>query len=108
MIRRPPRSTLFPYTTLFRSVVGSFAPSTTTLQSMVRALVSRVMTPPNAAGTSQSHGIVQISVLAIARPPPPPPLPHGLAGRGVGEQRGHGGAPRVPDAPRRAPHRCDP
>src|SRR2546430_7660145 len=24
MIRRPPRSTLFPYTTLFRSVVGRF------------------------------------------------------------------------------------
>src|SRR3712207_9020772 len=26
MIRRPPRSTLFPYTTLFRSAVGSRAP----------------------------------------------------------------------------------
>src|SRR2546425_7975113 len=25
MIRRPPRSTLFPYTTLFRSLVGLFA-----------------------------------------------------------------------------------
>src|SRR3712207_9496769 len=25
MIRRPPRSTLFPYTTLFRSEVGSYA-----------------------------------------------------------------------------------
>src|SRR2546422_5616331 len=25
MIRRPPRSTLFPYTTLFRSIVGSLA-----------------------------------------------------------------------------------
>src|SRR3712207_8159058 len=25
MIRRPPRSTLFPYTTLFRSCIGSFA-----------------------------------------------------------------------------------
>src|SRR5438445_6127215 len=24
MIRRPPRSTLFPYTTLFRSITGSF------------------------------------------------------------------------------------
>src|SRR5256885_6955857 len=27
MIRRPPRSTLFPYTTLFRSLVGQGAPS---------------------------------------------------------------------------------
>src|SRR3712207_7015743 len=26
MIRRPPRSTLFPYTTLFRSVYGSLSP----------------------------------------------------------------------------------
>src|SRR3712207_7377807 len=26
MIRRPPRSTLFPYTTLFRSCRGAFAP----------------------------------------------------------------------------------
>src|SRR2546422_8408002 len=26
MIRRPPRSTLFPYTTLFRSLVGKVAP----------------------------------------------------------------------------------
>src|SRR5256885_13266504 len=26
MIRRPPRSTLFPYTTLFRSQVAAFAP----------------------------------------------------------------------------------
>src|SRR2546427_5311249 len=26
MIRRPPRSTLFPYTTLFRSVVGGHGP----------------------------------------------------------------------------------
>src|SRR2546427_5966251 len=28
MIRRPPRSTLFPYTTLFRSEVGSLPPQT--------------------------------------------------------------------------------
>src|SRR5690349_22815817 len=27
MLRRPPRSTLFPYTTLFRSAVGSESPS---------------------------------------------------------------------------------
>src|SRR5262245_65617531 len=27
MIRRPPRSTLFPYTTLFRSVVGGHRPA---------------------------------------------------------------------------------
>src|SRR5687768_17726304 len=30
MIRRPPRSTLFPYTTLFRSTSGAFESSVTT------------------------------------------------------------------------------
>src|SRR5207248_6844317 len=49
-------------------VVGSFAPSTTTLQSIVCAFVSLVMTPPRAAGTSQSHGTVQSSWFVIARP----------------------------------------
>src|SRR3989454_11755289 len=29
MIRRPPRSTLFPYTTLFRSLLGPFCPHVT-------------------------------------------------------------------------------
>src|SRR2546426_3202550 len=31
MIRRPPRSTLFPYTTLFRSSIASGSPSSTPL-----------------------------------------------------------------------------
>src|SRR5258707_11391057 len=30
MIRRPPRSTLFPYTTLFRSTAGTWSPAWTT------------------------------------------------------------------------------
>src|SRR2546426_9150346 len=33
MIRRPPRSTLFPYTTLFRSVMGCQAPPGTHLEN---------------------------------------------------------------------------
>src|SRR5438105_12188589 len=41
MIRRPPRSTLFPYTTLFRSLV--------TLQLLVQA-------SPVAAGAAVAHG----------------------------------------------------
>src|SRR2546426_427397 len=31
MIRRPPRSTLFPYTTLFRSTKAAFEPATLTI-----------------------------------------------------------------------------
>src|SRR3712207_7729000 len=53
MIRRPPRSTLFPYTTLFRSDGGAvphpirarpFHPATARTP-LVRALVSRVCAP---------------------------------------------------------------
>src|SRR3712207_7825774 len=35
MIRRPPRSTLFPYTTLFRSQVATSIPSTSHVHSKV-------------------------------------------------------------------------
>src|SRR3712207_8827973 len=40
MIRRPPRSTLFPYTTLFRSSLGHFADHLgSSVRSMVRSRV---------------------------------------------------------------------
>src|SRR3712207_6934482 len=38
MIRRPPRSTLFPYTTLFRSHCGPTGPLTRTLDQFSKAL----------------------------------------------------------------------
>src|SRR2546426_8445267 len=38
MIRRPPRSTLFPYTTLFRSLDLFRAPATTVLEGLVQGL----------------------------------------------------------------------
>src|SRR5258707_13287760 len=44
MIRRPPRSTLFPYTTLFRSRHRSRKPSPVNGRAFRRHLVSRVMT----------------------------------------------------------------
>src|SRR5688572_31813296 len=37
MIRRPPRSTLFPYTTLFRSALRTFTRETVTRSSAARA-----------------------------------------------------------------------
>src|SRR2546427_8284132 len=40
MIRRPPRSTLFPYTTLFRSVVGESGSGKSTLASCLACLES--------------------------------------------------------------------
>src|SRR5256885_7042616 len=44
MIRRPPRSTLFPYTTLFRSVVALGAAVQAALRGRDKALAERVMT----------------------------------------------------------------
>src|SRR5438309_4454012 len=52
MIRRPPRSTLFPYTTLFRSVMAHFRP----LQD--RILVRRIEAEektPGGIGRSEEH-----------------------------------------------------
>src|SRR2546425_6910410 len=44
MIRRPPRSTLFPYTTLFRSAVGQkYAAAFCILQQVVRRLLPVVV-----------------------------------------------------------------
>src|SRR5256886_17209545 len=40
MIRRPPRSTLFPYTTLFRSVTGTYNPYLVALSILVAAFAS--------------------------------------------------------------------
>src|SRR2546422_3450465 len=46
MIRRPPRSTLFPYTTLFRSPISTFIPGQGgQIYSPVAAFVSRASSP---------------------------------------------------------------
>src|SRR3989442_11809673 len=53
MIRRPPRSTLFPYTTLFRSVVHLRD------SQMFRPLVRNQQAP--AAKSAESHGRVRLN-----------------------------------------------
>src|SRR2546427_7898975 len=53
MIRRPPRSTLFPYTTLFRSHRGKPGFSLMDLEETPR-IVSRLQV----AGPSEAHGMV--------------------------------------------------
>src|SRR5438034_2105035 len=45
MIRRPPRFTLFPYTTLFRSVESKLSPATNVEQSFARAQTSSIASP---------------------------------------------------------------
>ena len=67
MIRRPPRSTLFPYTTLFRSVVGTGAKtaSGTWAFSSHRSTTRRRTCPPEVAA---------VGVATAGRPPPSFPL----------------------------------
>src|SRR5690554_7769646 len=50
MIRRPPRSTLFPYTTLFRSIKAELAEHSAGLFERVEALCTAY---PNAVGMTQ-------------------------------------------------------
>src|SRR3712207_8813817 len=61
MIRRPPRSTLFPYTTLFRSETGSFSPGT--VQHMGPVLKLRV--PAFSLPSSQNARSQAFSLQAI-------------------------------------------
>src|SRR5258708_29924174 len=57
MIRRPPRSTLFPYTTLFRSL--SICPARKVCLSMARSYLSvpkpTLSTRPYESGRSEEH-----------------------------------------------------
>src|SRR5258705_9881339 len=64
MIRRPPRSTLFPYTTLFRSTVPEPAPAGETVRAKVGAKVAVTLVAA-VSGTVQDGA-------AVGTPPPPP------------------------------------
>src|SRR2546422_4118242 len=70
MIRRPPRSTLFPYTTLFRSSVPRPTPLGTDRCPSVP--------PPTPSGTDRSPSVLPPTPSV---PPPSPPAPKELADR---------------------------
>src|SRR5260221_14598703 len=67
MIRRPPRSTLFPYTTLFRTIVGDFEPDTC-LPVLKSALAGWKAAKPCARIASPITSLVAGSVQRIATP----------------------------------------
>src|SRR2546422_4763826 len=94
MIRRPPRSTLFPYTTLFRSgAIGLRTVETpdSTLPSALAWIQAfpRRLTVGDRKSTrlNSSHGYISYAVFSLNKktrpppppshpPPPPPPPPH--------------------------------
>src|SRR5438309_2408761 len=62
MIRRPPRSTLFPYTTLFRSLTGTVTPDLTERHlawalARVRHRLDRKSTRLNSSHSSISYAV---------------------------------------------------
>src|SRR5260221_2880695 len=72
MIRRPPRSTLFPYTTLFRSLLSSVRPEIVTVLPLPTSFVSKAPTSQLHISELQSprkhscHPLLETSVAPIA------------------------------------------
>src|SRR2546422_5544185 len=88
MIRRPPRSTLFPYTTLFRSrdqpkpserpeTFDRMLPSVTPGTSVGEASGYSVVVPEDRKSTrlNSSHGYISYAVFCLKKKKPPARLP---------------------------------
>src|SRR5258708_13948408 len=84
MIRRPPRSTLFPYTTLFRSVRGPTCadhPSTDDGDSMHRLIQGHFGSSPSVIADrkstrlNSSHQIISYAVFCLKKKKKQIPIP---------------------------------
>src|SRR2546429_4233805 len=72
MIRRPPRSTLFPYTTLFRSLAGSCAfhssfPVWTLRARIYGSKVPAMNTDRKSTRLNSSHGYISYAVFCLKK-----------------------------------------
>src|SRR5258708_34987703 len=71
MIRRPPRSTLFPYTTLFRSTEAAFAGSAVTAIAATRsatvAAEATAFTDRKSTRLNSSHQIISYAVFCLKK-----------------------------------------
>src|SRR2546421_8713653 len=72
MIRRPPRSTLFPYTTLFRSVFGAVAAllgltSEQTAYVFLLAHVKAVLSDRKSTRLNSSHDQISYAVFCLKK-----------------------------------------
>src|SRR5256714_12937976 len=66
MIRRPPRSTLFPYTTLFRSLLSAFATEEIGIAVIFGAFIMGLVMPRNAGLTEDvTHRVEDFVVILL-------------------------------------------
>src|SRR3989454_10220460 len=101
MIRRPPRSTLFPYTTLFRSI-GSSAAALTGLQFVVIVLgaEARSVRGPELGAFGTPTVVHFCAVLLVSAILSVPWRELGSGGLAVGACGGAGGTPMCVGSPR--------
>src|SRR2546426_11020536 len=100
MIRRPPRSTLFPYTTLFRSPLTLALPMNLVAADVSRriCLFSRQRISADSRRRLRFRGLMrEIFRGNLSMNPPPHPVPLPLRG-GEGTRRAGEGAVHGPDA----------
>src|SRR5947208_10743961 len=67
MIRRPPRSTLFPYTTLFRSLVNARRPYQPGIIGSARVLESTFTRDRKSTRLNSSHQIISYAVFCLKK-----------------------------------------
>src|SRR2546430_8844470 len=89
MIRRPPRSTLFPYTTLFRSpAAASESSDRCTVRGLAPSAIARAELDPGdgdrkSTRLNSSHSQISYAVFCLKKkkkptPPPTQPAPAGV------------------------------
>src|SRR4051794_41359241 len=71
MIRRPPRSTLFPYTTLFRSLFDDFSvsgqPVARKLRADIRPVFEKVVLDRKSTRLNSSHPSISYAVFCLKK-----------------------------------------
>src|SRR2546430_11544579 len=67
MIRRPPRSTLFPYTTLFRSLLGKNATIEIETQGGGRRFIDGIVTDRKSTRLNSSHSQISYAVFCLKK-----------------------------------------
>src|SRR2546422_7934430 len=67
MIRRPPRSTLFPYTTLFRSTPRPYEPKTKFTSIVVMTSTGSPLRDRKSTRLNSSHGYISYAVFCLKK-----------------------------------------